>query len=133
MGEAKGRLKAGQRVDRKGRSAPRVKFVQLHSWMLESDAYRTLCPGARALYVELAYRFNGRNNGYVYLSCREAAQRLHSSKDSASRWFRELEARGFIRMRQRGSFDWKSHQATEWILTEHEYGGEPATKDFMRG
>lgn len=132
MSKAAGRYKPGQKVNGKGRSRPREKFVMLQSWMLESDAYRALCSGARALYIELAYRFNGMNNGSVFLSCREASIRLGCSKDSAGRWFQELEAAGFIRARQRGSFGWKSHLATEWILTEHEYAGKPATKDFMR-
>lgn len=126
------KIKPGQRTDRKGRSRDRVKFVMLHHWMLDSRAYRGLSYGARALYIELAYRFNGSNNGYVYLSCREAAERLNCGKDTAARWYRELESAGLIKSREKGSFGWKSHTATQWILTEHEYAGQPATKDFMQ-
>jgi len=103
----------------------------LHHYMLKSDAWRSLKPAARALYVELAMRFNGLNNGEIAFSVRQAARELNIAKDSASKAFRELAAKGFIKINQPGSFDWKLGLATTWILTEHPLGNDLATKEFM--
>jgi hypothetical protein len=48
--------------------------------------------------------------------------------------FRQLEDRGFIQPRQRGSFQWKQRHATSWLLTEYDddMTGHKATKDFMK-
>ena len=115
-----------------GRSAPDAKHVRLHRWMMNSTAWRSLPVGPRALLVELYALFNGSNNGDIFLSAREAGKRLNASKSNAYRWFLELEGRGFIRARQRGAFSLKSRHATTWILTEFDFAGQPATKDFMR-
>jgi DNA-binding transcriptional MocR family regulator len=55
-------------------------------------------PGPRALYVELKRRFNGSNNGAIYLSHRDAAKALNVHRNTVGPMFRELELRGFIRM-----------------------------------
>ena len=39
---------------------------------------------------------------------------------------------GFIKAKQKGSFDYKARHSTRWILTLYDYNGQPATKDFMR-
>ncbi len=44
------------------------RHVQLQEWFQRTEAWRTLKPGPRALYIELKRRFNGRNNGKIYLS-----------------------------------------------------------------
>jgi hypothetical protein len=46
--------------------------------------------------------------------------------------FAELETKGFIKARQRGSFGWKARHSTTWILTLHEYLGREPTKTFMQ-
>jgi len=104
----------------------------LRHWILKSAAWKSLRPAPRALYFELRRRFNGRNNGEISMAVREAAAELHIAKDTASAAFRELEAKGFIKCRQRGDFNWKLGLASVWILTEESYGNEFATKDFMR-
>lgn len=38
---------------------------------------KTLKPGPRALYAELKRRYNGSNNGRIFLSHRDAANALH--------------------------------------------------------
>lgn len=123
----------GQRSDASGRSAGEGKHVRLHRWLLQSAAYRSLAVGPRAALVELYDLYTGTNNGYLFLSARDAAERLGTHKDRASVWLWELESHGFIRPRQSGSFDWKARTATTWVLTEHPFpAGTPATKDFMR-
>ncbi len=87
---------------------------------------------ARCLEMELKALYNGANNGDLFLSVREAADRLNIADNTASKAFKELEAKGFITPKQKGSFSWKKRHATSWILTEFEFNGKLATKDFMR-
>lgn len=111
--------------------------VRLYWWEIESAAYRSLRPAARALLVELKALFNGLNNGELFLSVREAAKRLGCGKNLAAELFEELQDRGFIRPNEVGAFNMKSAarrgKATTWILTEHPLGNATAgTREFMR-
>jgi hypothetical protein len=110
------------------------RFVQLHEWMMRSEAWRSLDPLGRALYVELKRRYDGFNNGRIGLGCREAAEDLGVSKDTANRAFGRLQAFGFIRIAKQSGFNVKSRVSTEWTLTEFPDGntGELAAKDFMK-
>jgi hypothetical protein len=108
------------------------KHVRLYEWMLKSVAYRSLSLLDRALLVELYRLHNGENNGYLFLSVRQAGKLLNVSKSTAAEGLRDLISRGFIRPNQRGDFNWKSGQATSWILTEFGYANQLPTKDFMR-
>ncbi len=115
-----------------GRKKKQLAHVRLYNWVLTTPAYRSLSAGARALLVELYAFYNGRNNGSIFLSVREAASRINVTKNTTPKLFRELEGRGFIRAGQRGAFTLKKRHATQWILTEFEYANQAATKDFMR-
>jgi len=61
--------------------------------------------------VELVNIYNGHNNGFIALSCRDAATRIGTSKDTASKAFSELVQKGFIEVARRGHFDRKSPHA----------------------
>lgn len=117
---------------RKARSVGDGKHVRLHRWLLASPAWRHASLVERCLLVELYDLYNGENNGEVFMSVREAARRLGIGKNTAQRGLVALQGKGFIRVRQRGDFNWKSHQATSWILTEFTCDGQPATRDFVR-
>jgi hypothetical protein len=121
-----------RRPDATGRSSGPPRFLKLEHWMLRTAAWRSLGPAPRALYVEIAQRFNGANNGEISMSVREAADLIHVAKDTAAKAFHELEAKGFIARALCGSFNWKLRHATTWILTEHPVGDRPVTKDFAR-
>jgi hypothetical protein len=108
------------------------KHVRLHRWLLRSAAWHSLSLAARCALIELYDLFNGENNGQIFLGAREAAKRLGTGKDRALNALHQLEQRGFIRARRRGDFQWKTGMATQWILTEFDFAGQPATKDFMR-
>lgn len=125
-------MKKKRRPDRTGRSQGDGKFAKLPEWQVESEAYRALKVGPRALLAELKLLYNGSNNGRLFLSIRDAATLLHVDKSTASAWLWSLEATGFIRASVRGSQDVKERHATSWILTEHSFGDATATKDFMR-
>ena len=100
--------------------------------VLRSEAYRSLKPIPRAAYTELRRRFNGSNNGEILCSVRNLADAVNCSKDSASAAFAELEAKGFIKCAQRGSFNYKVAHAPKWVLTEEPYHDGLPTKEFMR-
>lgn len=96
------------------------------------NAYRSLKPPARALLVELYDLYNGQNNGELFLSVRKAARSIRVGNNLATKAFRELEDKGFIRVSQKGSFNQKLPHATQWVLTEYPHAGKPPSKDFMR-
>ena len=73
-----------------------TRYVQLPEWVLRTEAYRCLCPGAKALYIELKRRFNGNNNGDVRLSHCEAATLLGLHRNSIGKLFADLQDKGFI-------------------------------------
>jgi hypothetical protein len=111
------------------------RYVMLRYWLLKSQAWNSLSGNARALYVEIARRYNGSNNGRISYSTREAGQSLHISPCTAGRLLRVLQDRGFIVCTKRGAFSLKTTKdASEWALTEYDCDHPPAhaTKDFMR-
>jgi hypothetical protein len=119
----------------KFKSKGKERYVMLRYWLLKSQAWNSLSGNARALYVELAQRYNGSNNGRIPYSVREAKQSLHISSDTASRLLDILQARGFIVCTRKGYFSVKTTKdASEWLLTEQACDHPPAhaTRDFMR-
>jgi len=78
-------------------------------------------------------RFNGFNNGAIFLSQRDAATALNIGRDTAEIYRAELVEKGFI-VKMRGHCLGSSGigQAAQWTLTEEPLNGQPATKDFMR-
>ncbi|MDF1669202.1 MAG: hypothetical protein P1U83_06280 [Roseovarius sp.] len=74
------------------------RFVQLPEWFQATEAWATLPPGPRALYIELKRRYNGTNNGEIFLSHRDAADALYVHRNTISPWFKALRQRGFIHM-----------------------------------
>lgn len=110
------------------------RHVQLPEWLQASEAWATLRPGPRALYVELKRRYTGFNNGRIVLSHRDAAKALNVTRNTVGPWFGELVERGFIRMRQGPHLGPSGiGQSAEWQLEE--VAGDdmkPPEKSFMR-
>ena len=87
--------------------------------MRGTEAWATLKPGPRALYIELKRRYNGANNGEIFLSHRDAAKALSVNRNTVGGYFRELEARGFIWMTQGPHLGPSGiGQASMWALAE---------------
>ena len=110
------------------------RHVQLPEYLQASEAWRTLKPGPRALYIELKRRYNGRNNGQIVLSHRQAAEALNVNRNTVGAWFAELQERGFIWMAQ-GPYLGPSGigQAALWALAEEQTADlKPARKTFMQ-
>lgn len=109
------------------------RFVQLPEWLQASEAWSTLKPGPRALYIELKRRYFGSNNGRIILSHRDAAKALHVHRNSVGPWFLELKDRGFIRMTRPPHLGPSGiGKASVWALEEYPTDDmKPARKTFM--
>lgn len=94
-------------------------FVQLEHYLLDTLAYRTLTPNARAVYVELKRRFNGRNNGTLALSARDAGDAIGATHHTGARALLELQEHGFIEITEESDFKRKVHVARAYLLTEY--------------
>jgi hypothetical protein len=115
-----------------GRSSTE-RFLALPYFLLRSPAWLSLSPVARAVFVEVAARYNGSNNGRIALSARDAAARVNCSKNTAARALIELVQKGFLEPCSRGRFDRKTPHATEYRVTLHacDLTGARASKRFM--
>lgn len=121
-----------RRSDVNGRSRESKGHVRLYHWVLACDAWTELKPSEVRVLIELYGLFNGRNNGELFLSCREAAKRCRINKDTANKAFKRLIELGFIKRRWQEPLDFSLRKANRWILTEFEFGGAGATKEFVR-
>ena len=108
------------------------RFVQLSEWLQASEAWATMKPGPRVLYIEIKRRFYGRNNGRIILSHRDAAKALNMNRNTVGRWFQELQDRGFIRMTQAPHLGPTGiGKASMWALDEEPTDDQkPALKRF---
>lgn len=100
-------------------------------WMMKSAAWQAIGPFERTVLLELYGLYNGRNNGDVFLSCREAARRCNMSKNRANAALNRLREIGFIRYRSEDLGPFTERNAQCWILTEFGFAGHEPTKDFM--
>ena len=109
------------------------RHVQLPEWLQSSKAWAALKPGPRALYVELKRRFNGHNNGQIFLSHRDAANALNVHRNTVGPWFEDLQERGFIRLTIAPYLGPSGiGKASTWALDEEATPDmKPALKRFM--
>lgn len=118
----------------KGKRSASGRHVQLPEYLQATEAWATLKPGPRALYIELKRRFNGSNNGELWLSNRDAAKAINVSKNTIGPYFAELERRGFIRKAREGCLGPAGKgQSAVWALDEERTTDmQPARKAFLR-
>jgi hypothetical protein len=97
------------------------RFVMLRDSLLDSPEWQSVPPTAQALYVDVARKYNGRNNGHVRYSVSDGAAAFRVHKSTISRRLRLLEESGLIRCASRGSFNRKTKEAfpSEWELTKY--------------
>lgn len=127
-----------------GRRVDDGRYFPMFEWFMRSAAWQHASVYEKALYVELKRRYNGKNNGDIPMSHREAQSLLGCSNKPISAAFAGLQRKGFIKAAVKGSFDWKAARtgdnngrSTRWELTELPLdlplkvltGG---TKDFMK-
>ena len=109
------------------------RHVQLPEYLQASEAWASLKPGPRALYVELKRRFNGKNNGEIFLSHRDAARALNVTRNTVTGYFSDLTDRGFIRLTVGPHLGPSGiGKASKWALEEEPTrDGKPAGKAFV--
>ena len=84
-----------------------------------SDVY-ALSPNAKAVLVDILYRYTGKNNGEIQYSENDAARAVNKSKRTGARALVELQEAGLIKATTKGSFADKTgtrEGATQWQLT----------------
>jgi hypothetical protein len=101
----------------KERSEKKDRYFPLHHYMLKTDAWRALSAPARAVYIQIGFRYDGFNNGRIALSVRDAASECGLAKDTANRAFKELVDLGFIEETRHGGLSRKTRIASEWRMT----------------
>lgn len=122
-------------VDARGRNKV-ARHIRLDHALLESPAFRSLSPIARALLVELAMLCKGAsNNGALWLSERDAADRLGlADRKAVRRAFGELGDMGFVAMTGDGTFAVKAGEgrARTWRLTWEAVAGRMGPSNDWR-
>jgi hypothetical protein len=108
-----------------------MRFVALPYYMLNSEAYLSLPGDALKIYVDVAKRYNGVNNGEISYGVREAAE-IGISKTVAARMLEILAGRGFLVVTRNSDFRVKSRATRVWRLTNEPYRGTAGTRDFTR-
>ena len=90
--------------------SPAASYVPLPRFLLQDEALRNISNDAKVLYALLDRASISRQNGYVepdgtirlYFTLEQAQAKLHRSRQSATRIFRELEYSGLIVRRKQG-------------------------------
>jgi hypothetical protein len=90
-----------------------------------------LSPNACKLFLAVARRFNGGNNGEITFACSEGVI-IGLSRDQTARAFAELQAKGFLRCTRASAFTLKTKAARCWELTNLPRLKQPATHDYRR-
>ena len=93
------------------------RYIQLHHFLLTSEAWKLSTVYARAIYVQLASRYNGANNGKIAYSVRDGAKECGVSKNTVTRALGELVELGFVEETRHGDLSGKTRVASEWRLT----------------
>src|ERR1700722_13093723 len=93
------------------------RYFALHHYMLKTDAWRALSAPARAVYIQIGFRYDGCNNGRIAFSVRDAASECGLANNTASKAFKELVALGFIGETRHGGLSRKTRIASEWRMT----------------
>ena len=90
--------------------SPAASYVPLPRSLLQDEALRDISNDAKVLYALLGRASISRQNGYVepdgtirlYFTLEQAQTKLHRSRQSATRIFRELEYSGLIIRKKQG-------------------------------
>lgn len=104
--------------------------------MLDSPAWASLDPVEIALFIVVARRYDGYNNGRIGCGVRDAAAKIHAAPNTVSRAFDVLIERGFLVLTRDSSFGQKQ-LVREWRVTCFSIGAwvaptTRATHDYQR-
>ena len=66
-------------------------------WVVNSQAWLDLKPPPRALYLAIKERYNGNNNGEIFLTHRDVAKLLNVHRNSSGTYFNVLIEHSFLK------------------------------------
>lgn len=122
----------GRNSERTG-NADRVLILRRSLW--QSPRFSSLSCTARVLALELLSMFNGTNNGAIFLSVRDATDRLgFTDFRPALEAFAELERTGLISLTFAGTFAIRTGEVSKahaWRLNFVDAEGKPASEDSL--
>ena len=110
------------------------KFVKLDEWLMKTEAWRSLDPVARCIFIEMARLYNGHNNGEIGMACRRAAERVGVKKTIAAERIQTLMDRGFIRLTRAAEIGLRKRRqrfSASYPLTHVPVGKALPTKEFV--
>lgn len=129
--------KRRNQIDATGRSNNQTRFISLDHVLVKSEAWQSLKPAYRSIYIEMCFFYNGHNNGEISFSVRQATQRCMIGNVTAMHGFKALEERGFIICRKQSAFNMKADaskgMAREWEITAYSPKEGGAAKRLFRG
>ena len=117
----------------KGRNKGGESHVRLYAHEMRTPAWVTLDTDARALLVEFRALYCGRENR-IHMSVREVQRRLNIGQRPAQRAIKALIDRGWIRLIERGGFNYKIRHASVYALENEpieEKDGAKTPKSYM--
>lgn len=120
-----------RKVLRNGRNAG-SRHLRIETSMLDSAAWAALSAPAVKLLLAIWSKCNGRNNGTLVYSKRQAMTLLGCGSDRACDAFDELHEKGFLALRRDSSFSQKARRAREWAVTAEPENGQPAERTFLQ-
>jgi hypothetical protein len=108
--------------------------VRLYAYEMATPAWRTLGVDPRALLIELRALYRPSSANIVFLSVREAMQRLGIGQRRVQVAFAELLERSWITVDTPGGFTLKTRHATSYRLMNEANGspGAVASKAFLQ-
>lgn len=121
---------SGNKNQRSKKGKGGSKFLKIDNYILNTKAFLSLTSNEVRIWLLLAARYNGGNNGRISLSVREAASLGRMSRTTAQKAFQTLIDKGFIKRRYIGSFSQKCSYASEYELTHVGFSNQLASKEF---
>lgn len=113
-------------------------FTQIKRWESKSPAFRDLSGDEFLVYFDLRTRYDGKNNGEIVYSSRQAGARIKKSHTTGSRILKRLALLGFIKVSRNYGYNQKrlarEYELTAISLKPASRGDRLPTgsKDFMR-
>ena len=98
------------------RSQKHKRYVGFDYNLLETEAFKHLTGGAFKLLAMVKKRYNGTNNGEISFSVREGRDLLGYSLNTISRYFNELEVKGFLKVKEKGRSDPVRRLGKKWAM-----------------
>lgn len=113
------------------KSEPR--HIRLYHNITGTDAWKSLSGNAIKVLIALVRLDDGKKNGQIYFSDRQASFETGLARNTCIKVLRELSEKGFLRIVEKGHFDRKVRHATVWRYTWQAVPGlSGPTRDFEK-